>query len=170
MNNNSQNAKLQEIAGRIKDMREISGFSTAQMAALVKVSEEEFERYETGTVDFPFSFLHRCAQVFGIEMNDLLEGISPLLSSYTVTRRGQGQSTAKEEGIDICNLAPKFNKKLAEPYWVRYEYSEKQQNQPIHLTSHSGQEFDLVLEGSLKVQIGEHIEVLHEGDIIKENS
>jgi predicted transcriptional regulator len=33
-------------------MREISGYTVAQMAELVKVSEEEFERYETGSVDF----------------------------------------------------------------------------------------------------------------------
>ena len=109
LNNNSGNAKLLEIAGRVKDMREISGYTEEQMASLVKVSAEDYKKYESGAVDFPFSFLHSCAQVFGIEMNDLLEGSSPLLSSYTVTRRGQGQSTAKEEGIDICNLAPKFN-------------------------------------------------------------
>ena len=169
-NNNSENAKLLEIAERVKDMREISGYTEEQMAALVKVSLDDYKKYESGMVDFPFSFLHSCAQAFGIEMNDLLEGTSPLLSSYTVTRRGQGQATAKEDGIEICNLAPKFNKKLAEPYWVRYEYSEKQQNQPIHLTSHAGQEFDLVLQGSLKVQVGEHVEVLHEGDSIYYNS
>ena len=123
-NNNSGNVKLLEIAGRVRDMREISGYTEEQMAALVKVSVEDYKKYESGTVDFPFSFLHSCAQAFGIEMNDLLEGSSPLLSSYTVTRRGQGQATAKEDGIEICNLAPKFNKKLAEPYWVRYEYSD----------------------------------------------
>ena len=81
-----------------------------------------------------------------------------------------GQKTAKEQGIDISNLAPMFRNKIAEPYWVKYEYSAAQQNQPIHLTNHSGQEFDLVIEGSLKVQVGPHIEVLHEGDSIYYNS
>ena len=47
-----------------------------------------------------------------------------------------------------------------------YEYDPNQQNKPIHLTNHSGQEFDLVLKGKLKVQIGTHIEVLEEGDSI----
>ena len=36
--------------------------------------------------------------------------------------------------------------------------------------SHPGQEFDLVLQGSLKVQVGDHTEVLHEGDSIYYNS
>ncbi len=30
---------------------------------------------------------------------------------------------------------------------MRYEYSEELQNKPIHLTKHSGQEFDFVMSG-----------------------
>ncbi|MCI9166567.1 MAG: AMP-binding protein [Oscillospiraceae bacterium] len=41
---------------------------------------------------------------------------------------------------------------------------------PIHLTTHSGQEFDIVLSGQLKVQVGEHTEILEEGDSILYNS
>ena len=165
-----QNQKLLEIANRIKDMREISGFSEEEMAKLTRIDLEEYKRYEAGVEDFPFSFIHRCSQVFGIEMNDLLEGRSPRLSSYTVTRRGMGRETVKEDGIEICNLAPNFYGKIAEPYWVKYEYSEKLQNLPINLTTHSGQEFDIVLEGTLKIQVGDHIEILGEGDSIFYNS
>ena len=151
-------------------MRDIIGFDEVKMADMVKVSVEDYRRYELGEADFPFSFLHRCAQVFGIEITELLEGSGANLSSYTVTRRGKGMETAREDGIEICNLAPNFQNKKAEPYWVRYEYSEKQQSTPIHLTSHSGQEFDIVLEGRLKVQIGDHVEILDEGDSIYYNS
>ena len=103
-------------------------------------------------------------------MTELLEGNTAKLTSYTVTRKGKGQGTAKEDGIDIANLAPKFKDKLAEPYWVKYEYSASQQNKPIHLTTHSGQEFDLILSGKLKVQVGDHTEILNEGDSIYYNS
>ncbi|MBR2040994.1 MAG: AMP-binding protein [Oscillospiraceae bacterium] len=40
------------------------------------------------------------------------------------------------------------------------------QDKPIHTVTHAGQEFDLVIKGSLKVQVGEHTEVLNEGDSI----
>ena len=99
-------------------------------------------------------------------MMELLEGRSARLSSYTVTRKGEGQKTVQDDGIDISNLAPKFRNKIAEPYWVRYEYDPAQQNKPIHLATHSGQEFDLVLSGRLKVQVGNHVEYLNEGDSI----
>lgn len=162
--------KLLEVATRIKEMREIYGISTADMAKKTEVSETEYKEYESGNRDFPFSFIHKCSLVFNIGMTDILEGQSARLSSYTVTRKGEGQETAKEDGIEIKSLAPLFNKKLAEPYWVKYDYDEKLQNKPIHLATHSGQEFDLVMKGRLKVQIGEHTEYLEEGDSIFYNS
>ncbi|MBR2616264.1 MAG: AMP-binding protein, partial [Clostridia bacterium] len=162
--------KLNEVALRIREMREISGLSLEEMALRTEVTLQEYKAYENGELDFPFSFLHKCSLEFGIGITDLLEGKSALLSSYTVTRKGQGQETAKEDGITIQNLAPKFRNKIAEPYWVRYEYDPSQQNKPIHLAKHSGQEFDLVVSGKLKVQIGDHIEILEEGDSIYYNS
>ncbi len=159
--------KLTEVAMRIREMREIMGFTTADMAEKTEVSVDAYEQYESGTLDFPFSFIHKCSLAFGIDMTDLLEGRSKnLLSSYTVTRKGQGQQTAKEDGIAIANLAPRFRDKIAEPYWVRYEYDPAQANKPIHLATHSGQEFDLVISGKLKVQVGDHTEILSEGDSI----
>ncbi len=167
---NPVSSELMEVALRIRELREISSFSEETMAELTDVSLEAYRQFETGTVDLPFTFLHKCALAFGVEMNDLMEGHSARLTSYTVTRRGKGQITAREDGIEIANLAPLFHKKIAEPYWVRYAYSAEQQNQPIHTTTHSGQEFDLVLEGHLKVRVGDHTEILHEGDSIYYNS
>ena len=170
MNTNNTLSQLSEVATRIKELREIMGFSISQMTEKTNVTEERYLAYESGKEDIPFSFIHKCALAFGVDMTDLLEGSSAKLSTYTVTRKGQGQETAKEDGIDISNLAPKFKDKLAEPYYVTYEYSPSQENKPIHLTTHSGQEFDLVLSGKLKVQVGDHVEVLSEGDSIYYNS
>jgi len=161
---------LFEIAQRIREMRLISGFSVAQMAEKAEVSVEEYTKYEAGELDFPFTFIHKCSLAFNVGMSDLLEGHSAKLSSYAVTRKGQGQETAKEDGIEIQNLAPMFRNKIAEPYWVKYDYSPELQDKPIHLTRHSGQEFDLVTSGRLKIQIGDKVEYLSEGDSIYYNS
>lgn len=168
--NTVETDKLQEVALRIREMREISDFSQAQMAEMTEVSLDDYIRYENGEKDFPFTFIHKCSLVFGIGISDILEGRSAHLSSYTITRKGQGQQTAKEEGIEIQNLAPMFRKKIAEPYYVKYEYSPELQDKPIHMTKHSGQEFDIVLSGRLKVQVGEHVDYLNEGDSIYYNS
>lgn len=167
---NVDTEKLLEVARRIHEMREIVGLTVEEMAQKTEVSAEDYVQYEAGKLDFPFTFIHKCSLAFGIGITDLLEGQSAHLSSYTVTRKGKGQETAKEDGINIQNLAPLFSKKIAEPYWVRYDYRQELQNKPIHLTKHSGQEFDLVLKGKMKIQIGDNVEYLDEGDSIYYNS
>ncbi|MCI7029162.1 MAG: AMP-binding protein [Clostridiales bacterium] len=162
----STSSKIYEVAARIRELREIAGYSQEEMAQRTEVSPEMYRLYEEGQTDFPFTFIHKCALELGVEITDLMEGKSARLTGYTVTRKGMGEVTAKETGLEIRSLAPLFKRKIAEPYFVRYEYVPEQQSRPIHLTRHSGQEFDLILSGSLKVQVGEHIEVLHEGDSI----
>ena len=166
MNNQSTANQLMEIAQRIRELREILGYTQQKMAELTEVSEDIYRQYETGNTDLPFTFIHKCAKAFGVEITDLLEGRSAKLTGYTVTRRGKGLVTASEDGITIQDLAPMFRSKLATPYWVTYKYSEDLQNKPIHTTTHTGQEFDMVVKGTLRIKVGEHEEVLHEGDSI----
>ena len=145
MTNQSTANQLLEIAQRIREMREILGYSMQKMAYLTEVSEDTYRMYESGTIDLPFTFMHKCAKVYGLEITDLLEGHSAKLSGYTVTRRGKGLVTASEDGITIQDMAPMFRKKLSTPYWVTYQYSAELQNLPIRTTTHTGQEFDLVI-------------------------
>ena len=160
------NKRIKEVAERIKEMREIAGYSEAEMAEKTDLTLEEYLQFEKGEADFPFTFIHKCAKAFSIEMTDLLEGKSAKLSSYAVTRKGEGKITSKKEGIEINNLAPLFRNKLAEPYLAKYEYKPELQDKPIETTTHSGHEFDLVLSGKLKVRVGDNTEILSEGDSI----
>ena len=166
MNNQSTATQLMDIALRIEDMREILGYSISKMAELTEVAEDTYRLYAGGTVDLPFSFIHKCAKVFGLELTDLLEGHSAKLSGYNVTRKGKGLVTASEDGITIQDMAPMFRKKLATPYWVTYQYSAELQDQPIHTATHTGQEFDMVIKGAMRIKVGDHEEVLREGDSI----
>ena len=94
---NQMHNELKQVAFRIKEMREIAGFSQAEMAEKVDISLDEYVLYETAADDLPFSFIHKCAKVFGIGKTDLLEGRSSNLSSYTVTRKGQGKVISKDD-------------------------------------------------------------------------
>ena len=167
MSNQTNTAnQLMDIALRIREMREIFGYSIPQMAEKAEISVALYQEYEAGNTDLPFSFLHKCAKVFGIELTELLEGHSAKLSGYTITRKGKGMVTASEDGITIQDMAPMFRSKLAAPYYVTYEYSEELQDEPIHTVTHDGQEFNLVIKGAMRIRVGDHEEVLHEGDSI----
>ena len=164
------NRKIHEMAGRIKDLREIVGLTVEQMAEKTDVSVEEYEQCESGQVDLNFAFIYRCAGALGVNVTDIIEGFSPTLDSYTVTRAGKGQEIASAHGMTYFNMAYAFKTRICEPLYVKSEYREDAQNKPIELTTHAGQECDLVIEGELKVQVGDHSEVLGAGDMIYFNS
>ena len=158
--------KIREMAARIRELREIVGYTPEDMAGKTGVSVEEYLQCEAGKSDLNFAFIYRCASALNVNVTDIIEGYSPKLKSFTVTRRGQGQQIAQAHGMTYYNLAYAFQNRIAEPLYVRSVYDPAAQQQDIELTSHDGQELDLVLEGQLMVQIGEHREILGPGDSI----
>ena len=166
MQNTGIELKILEMAGRIRDLREIVGLSCAEMALKTGVSEDEYIACENGKRDLNFAFLYRCALALGVDVTDIIEGASPRLAGYTVTRKGDGQRIEQAHGMVYYNLASAFKNRIAEPLLVVSAYSEEAQHADIELTTHEGQECDIIVSGSLKIQIGDHIEILREGDSI----
>ena len=158
--------KIKEMAGRIKELREIMNLTAEDMAKKTDVTVEEYIACENGESDLNFAFIYRCALAFNVNVTDIIEGESPNLRSYVVTRKGTGQRIEKAHGMTYFNLASAFRKRIAEPLYVHSVYDEAAQHKDIELTTHAGQEFDIVIEGYLKVQVGEHTEVLGPGDTI----
>ena len=157
--------KIREMASRIKELREVMGFTYTEMAHKTGVSAQEYMRCEEGKSDLNFAFIYRCALAFNVDVTDIIEGSSPTLASYTVTRKGEGQIIQHAHGMTYYNLAASFKNRIAEPLYV-HSVKGGDDNKDIELTTHDGQEIDIVIKGTLKVQIGEHAEVLHEGDSI----
>ncbi len=158
--------KIKEMAGRIKELREIENISVEEMAEKTGVSVEEYQNCENGISDLNFAFIYRCAAALRVNVTDIIEGYSPKLRSYTVTRSGSGQKIGKAHGMTYYNMAYAFQNRIAEPLYVHSVYDEEAQTRDIELTTHEGQECDIVIEGHLMVQVGEHKEVLGPGDSI----
>ena len=158
--------KIREMAARIRELREIEGLSPEEMAQKTGVDVAEYIRCESGESDLNFAFIYRCAMTLNVNVTDIIEGQSPTLKSFTVTRAGAGQKIAQAHGMTYYNLAYAFQNRIAEPLYVRSTYDPEAQQRDIELTTHAGQECDLVLEGQLMVQVGEHREVLGPGDSI----
>ncbi len=158
--------KIKEMAARIRELREIQNLTTAQMAEKTGVSEAEYIECENGNKDLNFAFIYRCAQTLNVDVTSLIEGHTPKLVNYVYTKSGKGQRIEKAHGMTYYNLASAFKNRIAEPLFVRSTYSEEKQNKEIEVTTHAGQELDIVIEGKLKVQVGEHYEILEPGDSI----
>ncbi|MBQ9734825.1 MAG: AMP-binding protein [Clostridia bacterium] len=158
--------KIKEMAGRIRALREIVGLTPSDMATKTGVSEQEYIECENGNKDLNFAFIYRCALALSVNVTDIIEGYSPKLKGYTVTRNGAGQKIAQAHGMTYFNLAYAFQNRIAEPLYVRSVFNADAADKDIELTTHAGQECDIVIDGYLKVQIGEHSEVLGPGDSI----
>lgn len=164
------NAKIMEIAERVKALREIMDYSTLDMARAIGIPESEYVDYEAGKKDFNFTFLYNCAEKFGVDIMEIITGENPRLNFYTVTRAGEGMPIKRREGFTYQHLAHLFKNRDTEPMIVTAPYHEEEQDKPIETRSHDGQEFDYVISGQLKVNLDGFIEVLNPGDSIYYNS
>ena len=134
---NELNQKIKEMGGRIRELREIEGLTAIQMAEKTGVSEQEYLACENGEKDLNFAFIYRCANVLNVNVTEIIEGYSPKLRGYTVTRRGNGQKISQSHGMTYFNLAYAFQNRIAEPLYVRSVYDADAQNKPIELTTHA---------------------------------
>lgn len=155
---------LAEVAQRIRGLREICDFTVEEMAESLGCTTEEYLAAEAGENDFSFTFLYKCAQMFGVDMVELLTGDNPHLTLCSIVRKGEGLPIKRRSNFNYYHLGYRFKNKLCEPFLVTAPYVAEEQDQPIHLSTHAGQEFNYILQGSLKFQYEGREEVLHAGD------
>ena len=140
--------KIREVAARIRELREISGFTVQEMARRTNLTVEEYMDCESGARNLSIAFLYRCTLSFGVDMGDLLEGRSPKLRSYDLTRKGEGQRIEEAHHMVGYNLAADFRNRIALPLYMEMKYRPGAEYEDIELVTHEGQECDIVIRGS----------------------
>ena len=164
------NEQILQVAERISSLRQLLEISVEEMAQATDTALVEYEALERGENDFSFTFLYKCARKLGVDISELVTGESPKLSFYTVVKKGEGLPIKRRQGFEYQHLAYLIKNRIAEPFLVKAKYREEEQKQPIHLSTHKGQEFDYILSGVLKVQLEGHTEILRAGDAVYYNS
>ena len=161
---------IKEVAGRIRALREDMDLTMQEMADATGRSVAEDSAQENGEQDLSFTFLYKCAEKFGVDVIELLTGENPHLSGYSLTRANDGLSIKRRAGFEYLHKAPHFKNKIAEPFLVTAPYLEEEQNQPIHLSRHTGQEIDYILSGKMRFAYEDHVEELEAGDMLMYDS
>lgn len=154
--------EIKQIAARIKELRNIFGVPLETLAEELGIEPEIYSNYENGTADIPVGVLSQIAQRFGVEFSSLLTGVEPRLHTYSLTRKEKGVSVERRADYKYLSLAHNFINKKAEPFLVTVEPGPEDSD--ISLNNHPGQEFNYVLEGTLKIVLGKHELILTEGD------
>ena len=106
----------------------------------------------------------KIAKKYGVSLDVLMFGEEPKMSTYFLTRKGQGKSVERRKAYQYESLASGFRGRKADPFIVTVE--PKPANTPREMNSHSGQEFNMVLEGTMELTIGSKSLTLNEGDSI----
>ena len=156
------NTQIKQIAERLRGLRDALELTIAQAAEKCGIPESNYALYESGTSDIPMSFICEVAQTFGVETTALISGNDPHSLAYSVTRRGTGASVERTKCYKYQSLAQGFRNAKAEPFEVTVEPC----HDPIHLNTHSGQEFNFILDGTMQLQIAGNDITLYEGDSI----
>ena len=153
--------QVRQIAQRVKELREISDLTVAEVASKVELSPEEYEAYESGRVDMSISLLIKLSELYGVDTTTLLTGQAPRLSVCALTRRNTGTTVKRAKHYIYKNLAYNFNHRKIEPLLVTVEPGT---NADMETNSHEGHEFDYVLQGALRLKVGDQDMILNEGD------
>ena len=113
--------QVRQIAQRVKELREISDLTVAEVASKVELSPEEYEAYESGRVDMSISLLIKLSELYGVDTTTLLTGQAPRLSVCALTRRNMGTTVKRAKHYIYKNLAYNFNHRKIEPLLVTVE-------------------------------------------------
>lgn len=157
------NEQIKQMAMRLRGLREDMDMSLADVASKCGISVGDLERYESGESDIPMNFLCNAAAVLGVEPLELFSGDSPNMSSYWLVRKGKGPVIERQKAYKYQALAMGFKHAKASPFIVTVD---PKMEEEMHLNSHEGQEFNLVLKGTLLLNIGGKELVLEEGDSV----
>jgi len=153
--------KIKQIARRIKELREIAGFTQEAVASALKIPGAQYKKYESGKAEIPVSFLYEVAQKFKVELTALLTGEEPRMRVYSLVRSGKGPEAERRKEYKYHDLAYNFIHKKAEVFMVTVD---PQSKKPLRYNSHPGQEFTYVLEGKMKILLDGHELILNRGD------
>ncbi len=156
------NEQIKQIAERIKYLRDAVDMTEEEVANAISVPLDLYLSYENGEKDIPISVIYSTASALGVDATELILGESPRMAEYCVTRKGAGVTIERHPGYSFEALAHNYIGRDKEPMIVTLSESDERAS----LLSHSGQEFNYVLEGKIEVTVGNRTLELEEGDSI----
>ncbi len=154
--------ELAQIGARITGLRDILEISPVALAEALQIPVSTLLAYERGETDIPVSVLYGIGKALHVELSTLLTGDEPRVRGYSIVRREHGVPVERRKEYAHTSLAPHFIDKHCEPFLVTV--APGQADTPCNV--HPGQEFNYVLQGTVKLAIGGHEVVLQEGDAI----
>ncbi len=156
----------ESVGDRIRRVREMRGLTIKDLSSRTGIDIATLERTESGETIPALGQLARLGRALDMKMGYFISpGIDKLM---TVVRKDErrpisryGETKSMQYGYFYESLAPEKADRLMEPFIVTLVPTDKEE-----FSTHAGQEFLYVLEGEMKVQVGDRVEFLKPGDAV----
>ncbi len=159
------------IGGKIKSIRESRNLSVDEVAERSGMNKEQIERIEENVEIPSLAPLIKIARVLGVRLGTFLDDqteLGPVISrkkdhkDNNTIRFTEGPSV-KRKHMEYHSLSQGKAGRHMEPFLIDIDSSG---NADFTLSSHEGEEFIFVLEGTIEVSYGKEKYILEEGDSI----
>ena len=159
------------IGGKIKSIRESHNLTIDEIAERSGVAKEQIERIENETFLPSLAPLIKIARALGVRLGTFLDDnteLGPIVNrAKDIEKQGvirfTNDSTVARTHMQYHSLSQDKAGRHMEPFLIEIEDSEQKD---YKLSSHEGEEFIYVLEGTVEIVYGKEKYILEPGDCI----
>ncbi len=158
-----------KVGDKIRMLREQLELSVPQLAERCDCSPELIEQLEAGDVPPSLAPLVKITRALGVRLGTLLDDdahVGPVVmrsGEATTVTRFKGSGSGSEAGaLDFAALAADKASRHMEPFLIDVHPGSSEGE----LSTHEGEEFIFVLEGTLEIAYGKDVHTLRPGDSI----
>ena len=162
----SEGEIILKVGESVKEIREKKGLSLKDISQRTGLQPEFLMDVEKGKISPPLGAIIKLAKALEMKMGYFISGAENL--PYTVVRKNDHKLISRYDskksqtyGYEFISLAPHKKDRHMEPFLVTLEPSNIEER-----STHDGQEFIFVLEGTMEVRLGEETHLLEPGDAI----
>jgi transcriptional regulator with XRE-family HTH domain len=156
--------RRESLGDRIRRVREMRGLTIRDLSSRTGVDVDTLGRIESSKVIPALGQLVRLGRALDMKMGYFISpGVDQPMTMVRKHERRRvsryGEARSMLYGYSYESLAPEKADRLMEPFIITLLPTETEE-----FSTHAGQEFLYVLEGEVKVQVGNHVEFLKSGD------
>ena len=157
----------EKIGAKIKKLREAAGLSQEDLAEAAGIQPTKIAMIENGEASPSISTLLKIARRMGIRLGTILDGTEATGPIVTGTKQlistVNTQRAGETEHLSFYSLAGYKSDRAMEPFIVTVHYTEPHKE---NFSSHEGEEFLYVLEGTVDIYYGREKHTIGEGETI----
>ncbi len=156
----------ESLGSRIHKAREMRGLTLEDLSSRTGIRLETLEKVESHRMIPPLGELIKLGKALEMKMGYFISpGVEKPMTVVHADKRPavsrHGKKRSEQYGYFYESLAPEKANRFMEPFLITMVPTEV-----TELSSHDGQEFIFVLEGEIRAQVMEQVEILRPGDAV----